>query len=71
MWLFREQGEISSFVNMDVLDVGFQRVQELFSSSELGCARCAIVECKEIFKICELGCARCGFSESAGTFQLF
>ena len=48
MWLLREQGEISSFVNMDVLDVGFQRVQELFSISELGCARCAIVECKEI-----------------------
>ena len=50
MWLFREQGEISSFVNMDVLDVGFQRVQELFSSSELGCARCGFSESKEKFQ---------------------
>ena len=50
MWVFREQGEVSSFLNLDALDVGFQRVQELFSSSELGCARCGFAECKESFQ---------------------
>ena len=50
MWVFREQGKFSSFVNLDALDVGFQRVKELFSSSELGCARCGFAECKESFQ---------------------
>ena len=50
MWLFREQGKFSSFVNLDALDVGFQRVKELFSSSELGCARCGFAESKETFQ---------------------
>ena len=50
MWVFREQGEISSFENLDALDVGFQRGQELFSSSEHGCARCGFSESKEKFQ---------------------
>ena len=47
MWVFREQGKVSSFVNLDALDVGFQRVKEIFSPSELGCARCGFSESKE------------------------
>ena len=50
MWLCREQENFSSSVNMDVLDVGFQRERKVFKLCELGCARCGFSETKEIFQ---------------------
>ena len=50
MWGLREQEKISSSVNLDVLDVGFQRARKVFKSSELGCARCGFAESKESFQ---------------------
>ena len=50
MWLCREQGNFSSFVNLDVLDVGFQRAKKVFKLCELGGARCDFAESKEIFQ---------------------
>ena len=51
MWLFREQGEISSFVNLDALDVGFQRARGNFKLCELGCARCGFSESAGTFQL--------------------
>ena len=71
MWVFREQGQFSSFVNLDVLDVGFQRVMNFSALLNLDALDVAFQRARRNFKLCEHGCARCGFSESAGTFQLF
>ena len=51
MWLCREQGKFSSFVNLDVLDVGFQRARIVFKLCEHGCARCGFSESKESFQV--------------------
>ena len=49
MWVLREQGEISSFVNLDALDVTFHRGRRNFKVCVLGCARCGFSESKEKF----------------------
>ena len=51
MWLFREQGEISRSVNLDVLDVGLNRSSKVFSSSVLGCVGCEFSQGKERFHV--------------------
>ena len=47
----RKQRKISSFVNLDVLDVGFQRAKKVFRIWELGCARCGFSETKDSFQV--------------------
>ena len=51
MWLCRVRGKFSSSVNMDVLDVGFERARKDFKLCELGCARCGFLESEEIFQV--------------------
>ena len=51
MWVFRDQGDFSGSVNLEVLDVALQRAGKFFKLCELGCARCGFTETKESFQV--------------------
>ena len=70
MLVFREHNKISGSVRLDVLDVGFQRAQQVFWFPEVGCVRCGFSESTIRFQFPEVGCVRCGFSESTIRFQI-
>ena len=70
MWLFREQGNFSSSMNLDVLDVGYRDQGKFSGSVNLEVLDVALKSERKVFKLCELGCARCGFSETKESLQV-